>query len=207
MRLPILLALLVAMSATSAASAGDTECNMEIAKIAEPGIEAQRIVEDAARRWIACQRGMVSVPTIRLEATYEKTTNNAPLPYYIHRYDGPRTITIGLSGAISPDMSPAEIQDRIEFVAPDGLPTPGLSAPDWRIIAETPSSHITEGITVAEVSEGRLVINIKTRVFAIYGRDMRIVVPADAPTPKHGFFALREDMSFDVTFDLALTGF
>ncbi len=69
----------------------------------------------------------------------------------------------------------------------------GIVSPGWRFEVLTPTSSISEKVTFAAPSPGRLLVVIETPLYAVYGHSVRpsCQPPADAPSPE-GCYLLRE---------------
>lgn len=157
----------------------------------EPTLAYKNEVTAAGQAWIddLGSQGLHIVAD-GLTGSYE-TKTNTPLPAYIRSSDRPWLATLGFSEPISSSMPVTEIQRHLQFFAHSGFPTPGLRKQHWQMRAQTPSSHISDGLTVLEVGPGHLKLEIKTRFFALHGRDVRAVLAADEPSPDTSYFQIR----------------
>lgn len=62
----------------------------------------------------------------------------------------------------------------------------GISSPGWSFHVSTPSSSVTETVTLSAPTEGLMRVVIHTPLYAVYGHSLRpsCQPPADAPSPE-----------------------
>lgn len=114
-------------------------------------------------------------------------------------------VNLGFSEAISADTPLETIRSRFKYIALDRLPTPGLELQGWEIRPQTPVSSFKKGVEIVGFRDGMLQLRVKTRFFALYGRDPSVLVPADAPTPKSAYFQIRQSFPLDLTLEAPLS--
>ncbi|NQT38633.1 MAG: hypothetical protein HQ581_14145 [Planctomycetes bacterium] len=110
-------------------------------------------------------------------------------------------MSLGFSDVIEPGTPPATVRERLKYVALDRLPTPGLDVPGWEIRPQTPVSSFKDGVEIVGYAEGRIQLRVKTKFFALYGRNPNVLVPADAPMPPGTYFQIRKGFPLDLTID------
>ena len=113
-------------------------------------------------------------------------------------------LTLGFDGKLTPDMTAAQVQQKLKYVVLDRLPIAEIKAPGWEIRPQTPVSSFKEGVKITSFEDGRIQFKVETRFFAIYGRDPSVLVPADAPTPPHAYFQIRKNFPLNLTMDAPL---
>lgn len=187
-----LVAGIVALGVVSTPRPASSDQSLQKAGSSEPTLAYRDEVAAAGQAWLdrLGPQGL-SVIATGLTGIYE-TKTNTPLPAYIRSSDRPWLATLGFAAPISSSMTVDEVQRLLRFFAHSGFPTPGLSKQHWQIEAQTPSSSISEGLTVLAVGPGLLKLEIKTRFFALYGRDVRAVPAADEPSPDNSYFQIRQ---------------
>jgi hypothetical protein len=103
------------------------------------------------------------------------------------------------SGATAADLSAA-----LAFVVIDELPH-GIASPGWQYAVQTPSSSVTNGVTLG-VAAGRLTVDVDTPLFAVTGFSERAAcLPAqdDLVTPEcyvHRAFRVPLRLTFSVPY-------
>lgn len=110
-------------------------------------------------------------------------------------------LTLGIKGKVTKDTTLEQLRERINFLAINALPTPGLEVPGWEIKPRTPVSSFKEGVEIASLKDGVITLKVKTKFFALYGTDpqaMRLV-PADAGAPKSAYFMIRKPFKLTLT--------
>ncbi|MDF0599837.1 hypothetical protein P1J78_03735 [Psychromarinibacter sp. C21-152] len=178
-----------------------------------PTMEDKRAAEAAAQAWLdGMPEDGFQVRTVNATAVYEdKVVSLADggerRIVNIHAYGGAWPTTLHLSGPVHSGMSPAELQARVESFSHDGFPVPGLSVEHWRIEAQTPSSHVEEGIEILEVAPGRVRFRVRTSFFALYGFDTRMPEIMDAPTPEEAYFQIRTPFRGEALVTYEVAGF
>jgi len=99
----------------------------------------------------------------------------------------------------------ATLRQSFWYVALDRLPTPGLSLPGWNVRPQTPTSSIRKGVEVLAYGDGKIKLRVRTKFFALYGRDPSVLVPADAPSPPGSYFQIRKEFPLDLTLEAPFT--
>lgn len=99
-------------------------------------------------------------------------------------------VSIGMGGDIAAeDLTLDILRTRFSFVGTDSLPLPGFqSLEGWEVFPQTPVSSFSEGVEFVSFADRTVSLRVKTIFFAIYGRDTRDLVPADALSPADYFF-------------------
>jgi inhibitor of cysteine peptidase len=110
-------------------------------------------------------------------------------------------LSLGFSGPITPDTPLATLKQKFKYIALNQLPTPGLAIAGWRITPQTPRSSFSEGVEFLSYANGKIKLRVKTKFFALYGRDTRVHLPADAPSPKGTYFQIRKPFPLDLTIE------
>jgi len=114
-------------------------------------------------------------------------------------------ISFAFKGEHTVDTAVETLQANFWFVALDRLPTPGLDLPGWDVRLRTPTSSIREGVEVVSFGDGKIKLRVKTKFFAVYGRDPSVLVPADAPSPPGSYFMIRKYVPLDLTVEAPFT--
>lgn len=114
-------------------------------------------------------------------------------------------ISFAFKGEHTGDTPVKTLQDSFWFVALNRLPTPGLDLPGWDVRLQTPTSSIRDGVDVVSYANGNIKLQVKTKFFAIYGRDPSVLVPADAPSPPGSYFQIRKNVPLDLTVEAPFT--
>lgn len=118
--------------------------------------------------------------------------------------DGPWRITLGFSGAVSEKTPVEDLRKQFSYIALDRLPLPGLDLPGWEVRPQTPTSSLRRDAKAVEIlaaGDGRISIRVQTHFFAIYGRDPKVLVPADAAAPPDSYFQVRERFGLDLRLE------
>jgi predicted secreted protein len=110
-------------------------------------------------------------------------------------------MSLGFSGPITASTPLATLKKQFKYIALNQLPTPGLSIPGWRIRPQTPKSSFSEGVEFLAYEKGKIKLRVRTKFFALYGRDTRVHLPADAPSPKGTYFQIRKPFALDLTIE------
>ena len=154
---------------------------------------AQRnAAEAAARSWLDRLGGRLTSKDAILTPSYFTDDRK-----FVSLHGAGWRVTMGFSREIAPGMSAQELQDAFRFIAISKSPTPGLDVKHWRITPLTRLSAFKTGVRFLETDGTSFRIHVQTRFFALYGRDMRVHVPADAPTPAAGYFQIRREIPSD----------
>lgn len=120
---------------------------------------------------------------------------------------GDYAVSIGMDGDIAAeDLTLDILRTRFSFFVIDSLPLPGFQDLEgWEVIPRTPVSSFSEGVEFVSFADGKVSLRVKTSFFAIYGIDTRVLVPADAPSPKGSFFSVRRPFSLDLTLTATIS--
>lgn len=110
-------------------------------------------------------------------------------------------VSLAFHGELSPETPLETLKKEFWYVTLDRLPTPGLDLPGWEVRPQTPSSSIKEGVEILAYRDGKIKLRVRTKFFALYGRDLSIVVPADAPVPNGSYFQIRKEFPLDLTIE------
>jgi hypothetical protein len=102
-------------------------------------------------------------------------------------------------GELSSTTPLAVLKQKFWFVTLDRLPTPGLNLPGWNVRPQTPTSSLKEGVEILSYADGKIKLRVKTKFFALYGRDPSVLVPADASSPPGSYFQIRKPFPLDLT--------
>ena len=113
-------------------------------------------------------------------------------------------INLMFKGKVTPDMDLATVKKNFTRVALDKLPTAGLDVKGWDIKPRTPVSSFSDGVEFLSYKDGIVKLRIKTKFFAIYGRNPSVLVPAGAPSPKGSYFQIRKSFPLDLTLEAPL---
>ena len=54
---------------------------------------------------------------------------------------------------------------------------------------------------VLHYGDGKIKLRMRTKFFALYGRDPSVLVPADAPSPPGSYFQIRKEFPLDLTLE------
>ena len=114
-------------------------------------------------------------------------------------------ITLGFEGAVSEDTPLDTLKEKWSYIALDKVPTPGLKVEGWEIKPRTPVSSLRKAsgaVEFLEAGDGRISIRVKTHFFALYGRALGILVPADAPMPPGTYFQIRQNFDLDLSMEV-----
>ena len=169
---------------------------------------SSQAAEASAKKWLAgLGKGGLVVKEksgSAFKARYVAGVNSTSLDF---RQDG-WWVTVGISGKVTNDDKFDDLRKRLTFVALDQLPTPGLDVSGWVIHPRTPTSRIEKGIELVALKDGVLTLRVKTKCFALYGKDPEAMkrLPADAGAPKSAYFQIRESFPLDLTLTAPLEG-
>ena len=83
----------------------------------------------------------------------------------------------------------------------NSLPTPGLKLPGWEVRPQTPTSSVKKGGEILAYGNGKIKLRVRTKFFALYGRDPSVLVPADASAPSGSYFQIRKEFPLDLTLE------
>ena len=123
---------------------------------------------------------------------------------FVFSHDG-WYITLGFEGAVSEKTPLETLREKWSYIALDKVPTPGLEQEGWEIKPRTPVSSLRKAsgaVEFLEGGDGKISIRVKTHFFALYGRELGILVPADAPTPEGSYFQIRKKFNLDLSMDV-----
>lgn len=160
--------------------------------------------ESTATKWLKDlgAKGLVVEEVVKAkDAGFEGEHGPSALgPRTAFRFQKPGwSVSVVCKGTHDSDTSLKTLQKNFWFATIDKMPTPGLAIEGWDIKPQTPSSHVTEGVELAEFADGKMKVVIKTKAFALYGRDTRVLVPADAGFPPGSYFQIRQPIPIDLT--------
>ena len=110
-------------------------------------------------------------------------------------------VSFAFRGEHSADTPLATLRQGFWYVALDRLPTPGLDLPGWNVRPQTSTSSIRKGVEVLAYGDGQIKLRVRTKFFALYGRDPSVLVPADAPSPPGSYFQIRKQFPLDLTLE------
>ncbi len=110
-------------------------------------------------------------------------------------------VTFTFRGELKTGMTAKELQAQFWHAALDRLPTPGLELPGWEVRPMTPVSSFEKGVEVLAYGDGKIKLRVKTKFFALYGRDPSVLVPADAPAPDSAYFSIRKEFPLDLSIE------
>ena len=110
-------------------------------------------------------------------------------------------VSLAFHGELSAKTPLKTLKEKFWYVALDRLPTPGLDLPGWEVRPQTPTSSIKKGVEVLAYGDGKIKVRVRTKCFALYGRDPSVVVPADASAPPSSYFQIRKEFPLDLTLE------
>lgn len=104
---------------------------------------------------------------------------------------------LGFSEAPAATSTLAELRRTFAHIALDRIPVPGVQATGWETRLRTPTSTITEGVTIVSWENGIIRLRVQTEFFAAYGQRADVQVPADAALPEDAHFQIRRRLAAD----------
>jgi len=110
-------------------------------------------------------------------------------------------VSLAFHGELSAKTPTKTLQKKFWYIALDRLPTPGLDLPGWEVRPRTPTSSVQKGVEILAYGEGKIKLRVRTKFFALYGRDPSVLVPADAPAPPGSYFQIRKEFPLDLTLE------
>jgi hypothetical protein len=110
-------------------------------------------------------------------------------------------VSFAFHGELSAETPLKTLRKKFWYVALHRLPTPGLDLPGWEVRPQTPTSSFKKGVEILAYGDGRIKLRVRTKFFALYGRDPSVLVPADAPMPPGSYFQIRRDFPLDLTIE------
>lgn len=110
-------------------------------------------------------------------------------------------VSLAFRGELSADTPLKTLNEKFWYVTLDRIPTPGLALPGWEVRPQTPTSSVEKGVEVLQYGDGKIKLQVRTKFFALYGRDPSILVPADAPAPPSSYFQIRKEFPLDLTLE------
>ena len=110
-------------------------------------------------------------------------------------------VSFAFHGELSAKTPLKTLEKKFWYVALDRLPTPGLDLPGWEVRPQTPTSSLEKGVQILAYRDGKIKLLVRTKFFALYGRDPAVVVPADAPAPPGSYFQIRREFPLDLTLE------
>ena len=104
-------------------------------------------------------------------------------------------VTLGFKdGRATKNSTIEQLRSNFNFITLDTLPVPGLDGipSEWRILPRTPSSHVSEGVTLEQYDPSTQVLKlvIRTQFFAIYGHTPQAIVSCGS-SPKGTYLQVR----------------
>lgn len=93
------------------------------------------------------------------------------------------------------------LNEKFWYVALDRLPTPGLELSGWQVWPQTPSSSVKKGVEILAYRNGKIKLRVRSKFFALYGRDPSVIFPEDAPAPAGSYFQIRKKFPLDLTLE------
>eukprot|EP01124_Arcella_intermedia_P001850 TRINITY_DN11022_c0_g1_i1.p1 TRINITY_DN11022_c0_g1~~TRINITY_DN11022_c0_g1_i1.p1 ORF type:complete len:183 (-),score=48.70 TRINITY_DN11022_c0_g1_i1:14-562(-) len=105
---------------------------------------------------------------------------------------------------ISPQDTLQTIRQAISYISVNFLPMPGFDIPPpWKLSPRTPVSPVHKGIEVTEYANGRILIVLNTKFYAVYGS-----LPGRwggcGKLPKGTYVCVRKPMKTTIQLDLPL---
>ncbi len=166
------------------------------------GEEAQA----AAKKWLdgLGMKGLVIERTIEGAGFVGRKITGRDSYMYVLNQNG-WYVNLGFTGKIDKTATLKDLQAKFKYVALDRVPTPGLAVPGWDVKPRTPVSSFKDGIEFVSFKDGLLTVKVKTKFFALYGRNPNVLVPADAPSPKGSYFQIRQNFPLDLTLTAPVT--
>lgn len=169
-----------------------------------PLVLADDTAETKAANWLKGlgDKGLVVVETPKEEESgFAAKHGRSPFgPVTKFSYQKPGWwVTITFKGKYTKDTPIKTLQKNFWYATIDKMPTPGLAVKGWEIKPQTPTSSFSKGVELVEYAKGKMKVAIKTKAFALYGRDTTLLVPADAPSPKGSYFQIRQAIPIDLT--------
>ena len=161
----------------------------------------------AGRKWLdgLGMKGLVIEQTVEGAGFVGQKISGRDSYMYVLNQDG-WYVNLGFTGKIDKDTPLKGMwQAMFKYVALDRVITPGLEVPGWDIRPRTPVSSFKDGVEFVSLEDGQLTLKVKTKFFALYGRNPNVLVPADAPSPKGSYFQIREPFPLDLTLTAPLT--
>jgi hypothetical protein len=93
-----------------------------------------------------------------------------------------------------------ELTTAFSHVVLEELPH-GIRSRGWRFRVLTPSSSVSQGVTLTQPSTGSLRVQVQTPLYAVYGHSERPVCqpPADAPSPEGCYLLVEHPITLSLT--------
>lgn len=110
-------------------------------------------------------------------------------------------VSFTFRGELSAKTLLKTLKKKFWYVALDRLPTPGLELPGWEVRPQTPTSSFKKGMEILAYDNGKIKLQVRTKFFALYGRDPSNLVPADASAPSGSYFQIRKKFPLDLTLE------
>ena len=117
-------------------------------------------------------------------------------------------VTLGLQGKLQADDTAASLQERLNFIALDKVPTPGLDVKGWEIKPMTGVSSFLDGVEIRSYENGIATISVKTSCFCLNGAVNKALLgpqPAGARSPDGTYFQLRQEIPLEIVFEAPLS--
>ena len=110
-------------------------------------------------------------------------------------------VSLTFHGELTAKTPLKTLKKKFWHVALDRLPTPGLKLPGWEVRPQTPTSSFKKGVEILTYGNGKIKLRVRTKFFALYGRNPSVLVPADAPAPPSSSFQIRKEFPLDLTLE------
>jgi hypothetical protein len=160
--------------------------------------------EAGAAKWLDSldKEGLVLNEQVKKDGFVVTHAHGASGPVTHLNYQKPGwSVSFAIHGTVSADTPLKTLQDQLWFVTLDRVPTPDLDLPGWEVRPLTPTSSVEKGCEVLEYRDGKIKVRVRTRFFALNGRDSAVLVPADAPAPHDSYFKIRKGFPLDLVIE------
>lgn len=173
---------------------------------AKPAVASGEQAELAAKKWLdgLDMKGLVIEQTIEGNGFLGQKITGRDSYMYVLNQDG-WYVNLGFEGKIDKTTPLKDLEAKFKYIALDRVITPGLDVPGWEVRPQTPVSSFKEGVDFVSLENGQLTVKVKTKFFALYGRNPNVLVPADAPSPKGSYFQIRQGFPLDLTLTAPVT--
>ena len=173
---------------------------------AKPAPASGEQAESAAKKWLdgLGMKGLVIERTVEGAGFVGQQVTGRDSYMYVLNQDG-WYVNLGFTGKIDKTTPLKDVRAKFKYIALDRVITPGLDVPGWEVRPQTPVSSFKEGVEFVSLENGQLTLKVKTKFFALYGRNPNILVPADAPSPKGSYFQIRQGFPLELTLTAPVT--
>ena len=118
------------------------------------------------------------------------------------------SVTLGFrDGCAIKNSTIKQLRSNFNFITLDTLPVPGLDGipSEWQIYPQTPSSSISEGVTLEQYDASTQVLKlvIRTQFFAIYGHLPQTIVIC-GPSPRGTYLQVRRNIQGTIKLNAKL---